>query len=116
MTASPFKMGAHGTLEDALANVQSFAAADASNERSIAKKDRKRGSKDDKKAFKKGSHKTEHRSGKKKASVVLRSHMLWTASCVPPCTLVSIKQVLGSVVFAPNSCPAACVAISLLTS
>jgi len=100
VTASPFKMGAHGTLEDALANVQSFAAADASNEWSIARKDRKRGSKDDKKAFKKGSHKKEHYSGKKKVSVVLRSHAL-DSQLRSSMQLVSIKQVLwqGSVVF-----------------
>lgn len=69
------KMGAHGTLEEALANVSSFTEADAKNERALSKGDKKRSSKDKdkkidaKKASKKALKKERRRDSKK----VLRS-------------------------------------------
>lgn len=64
-------MGAHGTLEEALANVSSFAEADARNERAMTKSDRKHGSKDkdrnaDAKKASKKAHKKERRCDSKK--------------------------------------------------
>lgn len=59
-------MGAHGTLEEALASVSSFAEADARNERSLVKKAKKDGGKSDaKKASKKAHNKERHRDSKK---------------------------------------------------